>query len=835
MKKKQATILIAAALLFLCSCAKEGTFSPKKNGEPIAFSSFRQQVFTRADIESFNFDPETKYTLLAVRSAASEADYAWDSGMGFFSQPAEGVEGADNKITYSPMATYPDDGAAIDFYGLTYSSKTTAPSLDADVQDGVTPTITLSDAAGPLPDLMHCMDAKGKTSADGIVLLPFEHALAALNFLIACEDDKSSSTISVKNASVTDIKLTNVAKSATMNVVTGAWSRIGEAGERVIFSGNERLEVSSDSQTQAEHFPIGPKDFLVFPNRNGSTVEQAYLTISLTGIREDGSLMNNTLENGVVVTNGACTITVPIYDTSVTTTTDIPQEFERNHKYTLSILVSHSKVRIVAVSPQVLEWVDVEPGTEHMGTLGQPVTFGNRVWMDRNLGASNFDCENDFYHTMGYYYQFGRNIPYILDIEVLKKYLNDPTVFKPMTSDDLGGINTYFTTAPGGSLVFGRHTVDKTDPEGNPYKEGTFGVREDPNDYSDPLFYTYDEQGNKISTWRTAFRYLDYDPSHQTGNLLYPALNPGDPGGYAFSVGPLGRADHDAWSWNRELDLEAPTAAAYRDYWGNTVSNPSNQPAPKGWQIATRADVYSILPEVKVEHWGVTHSENGVYKVILYQGNTDDPATGEPTAKELVGDYDFQYIAGRIRLPEGHQEEGLKPIPFSPDYPPCVYGIKHQGTNRAYRIRIQQHPSKTVLYTNAETGITYYFNYVTISRYPAKSTDRFLTDLHPEPSGAIAREIGGWIADSNLESFDWDNPAAEIHFPMQGYIDAGHASYNHAPWLDGLGLNCIMRVTEWQGANPGYNHTMYFRNQGVGTNTGSRNALGDPIRLVRVL
>ena len=114
-----------------------------------------------------------------------------------------------------------------------------------------------------------------------------------------------------------------------------------------------------------------------------------------------------------------------------------------------------------------------------------------------------------------------------------------------------------------------------------------------------------------------------------------------------------------------------------------------------------------------------------------------------------------------------------------------------------------------------------------ISRYPATRTDKILTNLNTDDPQRKEE-----ITQTNLQDFDWSHPAAELYFPMQGYIDAGNEY--RGPFLAEFGLSCIMRVTSWLGASEdGYNQTFYFRNSGVGSNTGSRNALGDPIRLIR--
>ena len=261
-----------------------------------------------------------------------------------------------------------------------------------------------------------------------------------------------------------------------------------------------------------------------------------------------------------VITNGSCTVTqdLVVYDDRDGHAAG-PLEFLRNHKYTLSIFIMRDNVRIVAVSPQVYDWVPVDT-EEYTAVLGQPVTFGGTVWMDRNLGAKTFDCENDFFNSMGYYYQFGRNIPWIIDVDVVKRYLNNQNVFYriPATDANYGGLRTLdigvsvFSRHPQGTLTDAQGVKYKVDSQGNKYREGTFGIHQNATNNSDPLFFTYDEHGNKVSTWRTSFRHLSYDPADQTDKTLYPALNPGDPGSYSFSVGPWkGDGFHTASGDNR--------------------------------------------------------------------------------------------------------------------------------------------------------------------------------------------------------------------------------------------------------------------------------------------
>ena len=863
------SVLLAALVV---SCAKERFDAPEVTGDVITFSSFRQQVFTRADIDLMNFEVGTKYTLLAVDTPASGGSYQWVDGKGFATQPQVGEEATGNVISYEPKAVF-RRGESLDFFGLTYGNGD-VPALNTPLANGVNPTITVAEVADKagaglnrFPDLMHSNsgDARNRTSAGGTVLLPFQHAMAAVNILVSKQDETDDLDVEkqLERVKIRKITLENVATTATMDVVTGdwTWDASTESGSRVVFESIQAdgytvgINAENPLLTDGEGMKEDDVDLLVIPTdklAKTDPAKQLRLTVEIEGLEKYNTLTDSfepydntaTVQPGhTVITNGSCTVT---QDLVVYSDEDGhaegPLEFERNHKYTLSIFIMRDNVRIVAVSPQVYDWVPVDT-EEYAAVLGQPVTFGGTVWMDRNLGAKTFDCENDFFNSMGYYYQFGRNIPWIIDVDVVKRYLNNQNVFYriPATDANYGGLRTLdigvsvFSRHPQGTLTDAQGVKYKVDSQGNKYREGTFGIHQNATNNSDPLFFTYDEHGNKVSTWRTSFRHLSYDPADQTDKTLYPALNPGDPGSYSFSVGPWKGdgfhtasgdnrwGNHEAWSWTYEG--QEPNVDAYRDHWGNHTSIPENQPAPKGWKIATRKEVYTILPEVLSQGW----TDN---KAALYQANTSDRMTGSPeTAADWVGSYDFQYILGRITLPAAGATPGLKPINHSATSAACVYGIKHQGTDQAYRIKIEQLPSKTVIFS--EGGKTFYFNYVRITRYPAKATDKFLTNVTSNPSDGISdnpkRQVT--VTQTNLQDFDWDHPSAELFFPMQGYIDAGNQDRDL--FLDEFGISCIMRVTTWTGATPGHNHTFYFRNVGVGSNTGSRNALGDPIRLIR--
>ena len=134
--------------------------------------------------------------------------------------------------------------------------------------------------------------------------------------------------------------------------------------------------------------------------------------------------------------------------------------------------------------------------------------------------------------------------------------------------------------------------------------------------------------------------------------------------------------------------------------------------------------------------------------------------------------------------------------------------------------------------------------FVRISMFPSNKNEIFKTDV--DPTGTTNGESGGHPLSSygtavtrwNLQEFDWDHPSAILDFPLQGYLDAGGTFDCSDPFWSQVGIATIMRLPESNGeSEEGSNWTFYLRNAtaGVAIGSGSRRALGDPIRLVRDL
>ena len=84
---------------------------------------------------------------------------------------------------------------------------------------------------------------------------------------------------------------------------------------------------------------------------------------------------------------------------------------------------------VVTVIPRVYDWIDDNSDYEDT-QIGSSVTFGSVTWMDRNLGATNADATKSIQSweaSRGFYYQFGRSIPYYLNGSCLDPKEEDPT------------------------------------------------------------------------------------------------------------------------------------------------------------------------------------------------------------------------------------------------------------------------------------------------------------------------------------------------------------------------------------------------------------------------
>ncbi len=502
-RKKYPIVLLCLVALLATACTTDDLSSPTSMEGQAILTAQKSHIITRAGDEVTNFDTGTRYRLWAVEGETGSYDWA--------NAPLNGVEGTEqdnHTINYGTAIPFSD--RPISFFGVTYGT-TTPPEADHNAKTPPTRTETVT-SDGSLPDLMYSNNLLQQTVANGYRLqMDFKHAMSRLKFMIVKQDesgdaegDKKLETVKLKK-----IEVKGTHESGTLDIVQGTWSYTDNVQNTIRTAydsqGND-MEITTTS--------VNVKgETLIFPN---TKEEEVTITVTLTGLAEGEKSADYKLRS--VDEEGK--------DIGVF-------QFEQNHEYTLLITVLKDDVRTIAIAPQVYEWID-EDRTDNY--LGQPVTFANLMWMDRNLGAKSADCENDWENCRGYYYQYGRNIPYILDMDKYEIAVKGSSKYEFLYT-----YNQY------GEKVYGGLQANST-------KEITM------------------DDGTTVNI-----------PVRGTNNI---AINPGDDVDiYEFIY------DSGNGIWLYEED---GLHTFNNTYW---MKSSENHPCPKGWRLPTKEDFATFLPD----------------------------------------------------------------------------------------------------------------------------------------------------------------------------------------------------------------------------------------------
>ena len=369
--------VLALSVMLACNHEDVASGFPSA-GQQAVLVAQKSHIITRAGDEVAPFKVGTKYLLYAVNQENVEV------------LNGVGTERDNNTIDYGTVISY--GSSPISFYGATYGSTTEVPAFPSD--GGTTITETVKDD-GTLPDLMFSNNLIDQTVSNGYRLeMNFKHAMSKLKFRIVKQDETEDAEAEKKleNATLTKIQVKGTHGTGSLDIVNGKWTYVEEEVDlsvRTYYDNTTGMKVETASQEV-------PGEMLVFPNEAN---EQVTISVTLTGIGDS---------------EGEKTVDYRLMEIDEEGEEDGNFQFEMNHEYTLLITVLKDEVRTIAIAPQVYDWIDENRDDNY---LGQPVTFANLMWMDRNLGAKSADCENDWEACRGYYYQYARNIPYILDKE----------------------------------------------------------------------------------------------------------------------------------------------------------------------------------------------------------------------------------------------------------------------------------------------------------------------------------------------------------------------------------------------------------------------------------
>lgn len=632
-----ATMWVVTLIFGTIGCSNVGELVDSSDGS-FVFTASRTavSVTTKADAGISQFTTGTKYYLFALDAKAS----SWSKNYMTSVDPSSGAyvlgtESDSHTINYTGNSKF--NGKTLNFYGVTENlpaentylftslgSGSTAPAINA-----AYPTNANSNGLRVLPDYMWAKLSNQSYKNAGTITMPFIHTTSKLN-LLAVRTAEVSSTLAI-----TKIELYDYA-SGKLNIETGDF----ESGSSEIRSTSNAYTVFSGSQivtTTSTQLKYASGDLVqptIFPTR-GSNVVADMSTHSL-GIKV-------TMNNGKTYTYwtkepAMSSDNIPITDGNGNVQYK-PFQFEPNYVYDLQLTITADNL-VVTVLPRKYGWISVveEQNNNDIVEVGNPVTFGGVVWMDRNLGATSADPLNsalDWEKSRGWFYQFGRSIPYYV-----KGSMQDPN-----------HINDTFLSTNNVPQVSETtwYILDQSVGKPYPYVYGHY--TEGPIGLNAPSSYAYDISNGD-------FDYISSVSSYSASNL---AKMPNASGNFNFVVDYASYGDYPQCPF--DWDYNHSTSATY---WNTEIQ----QPCPKGWRLPTKDECLTIFPY-----------DADCGDICFNTGNTNiigHSTISHDIDKRSSSGYYIDYSS------KDGQYVGMK---NSGDAYATIYAIKNQGTEKAYRIK----------------------------------------------------------------------------------------------------------------------------------------------------
>lgn len=494
-------------------------------------------VYTRADVsvDEEYFNAGTKYQLFAIENNNWQNNYLQKDAS---NNAIEGTEANNHTITFNGNNKFNDH--SLNFYAVTLSDVNQSPVIKYNGNGA--PTCHVSYEGGNLTDVMWSGNLKNQTYKNsGKLKLNFGHTLSKLHFYAQKNGELDGKSVVLKEVKLIDYL------SGDLSLETGEFSNANdsrldnEEHTHSVFAGN--VEVNKET-AEKEIFSA-----IAFPTR-GTEVNTHALGLKVT-----------TSING----DKEVTTTYRIKEVDVENTTDNKNpkykafNFRPNYEYDIALTMTETTM-VVTVIPRVYDWIDDNADYEDT-QIGSSVTFGGVTWMDRNLGATSADATKSIQSweaSRGFYYQFGRSIPYYLEGSCLDPSVSNPTNAFPKCK-----------------------AADKSyNAKPYPYVPGH---------YTDKQLLKADD---------------GYDNC---------AKDPGDNNSKSFSFNSS--TNDDAGGHGRDWASDHSVSATY---WNNV----ENQPCPKGWRLPTKDEFLSIVPSSKragditfIEHNRYTYYESVTHDV----------------------------------------------------------------------------------------------------------------------------------------------------------------------------------------------------------------------------
>lgn len=511
---------VATLLLGVAACTVDDTEVYGDNGDGVFRLSAEGTAYTRAGEDSFK--PGTKFQLFAI------ANNDWSYNM-LAKTPNEnyvvGTETEEHTISYEGNNKFKDQ--TLDFYGVTASGTNL---LALNINGKAAPTFSVkydTESQSGLPDILWAEKTGQTFNQSGTITLPFKHVLSKLKLKVQKHKGVTN------ELAITQIEFCDY-EAGTLDVSTGKFtSGSGEVRKNnyyTVFEGEQVLVEESKDLTHN-----GKKvEPTVFPTRGENKT---------TDMGDHSLGIRITMSNGESYTYWTNELALgdnnqPIKDNQGNMQYK-PYQFKPNYEYDVQLTVT-DKALVVTILPLMYDWIPKNESQKET-EIGNPVTFGGVTWMDRNLGAASADptaSEMDWEKSRGFYYQFGRSIPYFLPGSMQDpQHENSETVVKPNSTGN-----------------------DKSrNAKPLPY------VPFDP-DYRDYNQIKMTGDRNKVPA-------KDLAKFPKDKNLKY---------NFVFMQADGGKTFRD-WDWDHTTS-------------GSLWNTQANQPCPKGWRLPTKDEFLTIYP-----------------------------------------------------------------------------------------------------------------------------------------------------------------------------------------------------------------------------------------------
>lgn len=736
--------------LCLMSCTDEDWSSNGNTQKGIVLSPYKEKQVSRAmEAGDEYFDVDTRYRIWIMNQGTDTSEESAEvNGI----EATETMRGNIHIINVRPI-----EQTTPDFYGFTQNSKTDIPDARL-VTDSYSIELQLDgDYIDYLRGELKAPYDNSDYAQGDILQMPFKHIMSQVTFQVSKDTELE-----------TDIQLVNIEMVGTdpnnpKGITSDGTYKV--YNNEFVFSRNKKIRTVNGNGMDVPSADLGSDNvgkvakILVFPTFETATEEQKD-DIPLTYLRVTFKDSENYY--GITDNEGNSTVFVPVYNTitSVEGTTE-PLEFRQNYAYTLHIAFSSDIRRVVTLVPKVYEWIEGEGNANNGFTqeqdMGQPVTFNGVLWSDRNLGATSGNptrSVEDWYNSIGYVYQYGRNIPYYpydyrngnIDYSTpadVALGTNGRTVYPVIDKDSWNGNLTFVPNGESDNLIWDLASAEENGTKNlGYYNDSETKYRLDYLDGYNNNWATNDEKNPCPPGWRlpTVRDFMGILPSSGwAGNITFRRFTyiHDSNGGWRTNVGD-DLAPHDNYEKDESIKEDLENIADF------TTADKNDKAYDGKFPYLFREETDDMLDG---------SNSRGVYVISMAEEDRvlvkDEHNSLERASSR--GGADFVYRWGTI------------------------YGIKNQGTNDAYRVKwnIQLMSTESPRSeNNADFGLpvsTYsvdsypFRGLLVISRYETSPTDDFTPDSNGEYEQAV-------------KQYDWEHPVEVMYLPIGGICDAEFTS-----------------------------------------------------------